>query len=79
MLSVASAIVFLWFAVGVDDRQAVHQAFHVLHAQPAADERQALPVQRTVAVCQQVEHAEGDVVALFGPGWVLALILDARL
>jgi hypothetical protein len=67
------------FAVRLDLRQPVHQAFDVLHPKPAADERQGLPVQAAHAVGQQVEDLERQPVGCIGLRYVVALILDVWL
>jgi hypothetical protein len=79
MLSVASAILFLGFAVGLDERQALHQPFKIGNAEPAADERQALPVKPAVAIGQQVENLEGLAVCRADTGGFVALIFDTGL
>jgi hypothetical protein len=82
MLSVASAIrlvLFVCLAVGLDQRQALHQAFVVFNAKPSAHQRQASPVQPAHAVGQKVEHLEGQQVFSAGARQVIAFILDTGL
>jgi len=52
---------------------------HVCNAKPAADERQALPVQPAVAVGQQVENIKCLAVFIACVRLFIALVLDAWL
>jgi len=66
-------------AVGFDDRQAVQQVVHVLHAQPFSNHRQASPIKAAHAVGQQAIDAEGLAVGRRGLRGFAALVLVAAL